>query len=135
MKKKLDALYFGVKLYPLSYSSDQERELATYNLFDFARVKWSVAKYITMTDIERQNVSNPLMFCFGDVWSRCEFEFVVCPWGGTEEDAKITEVGTKVDIYKMYVEPNAEYLMELISSVSQSSAKAYLREERKRLKR
>lgn len=133
-KVSLDSLYFGVKLLPLCYSSKSERnELKTYNLFDFYGVKWSVAKYVSMTPEERKLLSSePYMFCFGDVWGRTEYEFIINSWPYSDDD-KISD-GIKVDTFQMYVEPNAEYLMSLVNSVSVSSAKAYLREERKRLK-
>lgn len=135
-KTKIDDLYFGIKLYPMSYGDKAEkRKLATYNLFSFGRVKWSVARYITMPEKEKKALmSDPLVFCFGDVWSRCEYEFMVCPWGGLNENDKVVDVGMKVDTFEMYVKPNADLLMEMVNSVSVSSAKKYLSEERKRLK-
>lgn len=136
-KAKLNDLYFGIKLYPLSYSSkDKLKELTTYNLFDFGRVKWSVAKYVTMSEEEKKALltRDPLLFCFGDVWSRCEYEFVVCPWGGLDENDKVSDVGIKVDTYEMYVKPNAKLLMDMVNSVTVNSAREYLRKDRKRLK-
>ena len=134
MKKKIDInkLYFGVKLFPISYTSKSERnKLKTYNLFEFGRVKGSVAKYVTMTDKEKKSIlSDPLHFCFGDVRSRAEFEFTACPWPYTDE-MSISNSGVKVDTWSLYVEPNADYLMSLVNSVSPTSAKAYLRDERK----
>lgn len=135
-KVKLDDLYFGVKLFPLSFDSQEgSKNLTTYNLFDFGRVKWSVARWATMNEKERKEIfSDALKFCFGDVWSRCEYEFVVSPWGGLGENDKVVDVGTKVDTYQMYVEPNADLLMKMVNSVSVNSAKKYLAEERKRRK-
>ena len=137
MEKKINInkLYFGVKLFPMSYPSKSKLDkLKTYNLFDFGRVKWSVARYVTMTDKERKSLmSDPVHFCFGDVWSRTEFEFVACPWPYTDKDT-IENSGVKVDTYQMYVEPNADYLMSLVNRVSPTSARIYLREERKRRK-
>ena len=137
MEKKINInkLYFGVKLFPMSYPSKSKLDkLKTYNLFDFGRVKWSVARYVTMTDKERKSLmSDPVHFCFGDVWSRTEFEFVACPWPYTDKDT-IENSGVKVDTYQMYVEPNADYLMSLVNRVSPTSARMYLREERKRRK-
>lgn len=135
-KVKLDDLYFGIKLYPMSTSSkDDLRELKTYNLFNFGRVKWSVARWVTMNDKEKKALwSDPLMFCFGDVWSRCEYEFIVCPWGGLRENDKVKDVGIKVDTFEMYVKPNEKLLMDMVNSVSENSARKYLAEERKRRK-
>lgn len=132
---KIDDLYFGVKLMPLSYNSEEGRtELKTYNLFDFSRIKWSVAKYVTMTDTERSLLHNSLMFCFGDVWSRAEYEFLICPWPYKDGEF-VEQVGQKVDIFTMYVEPNAKLLMDMVNSVSVSSAKKYMTECRKRYKK
>ena len=137
MEKKINInkLYFGVKLFPMSYRSKGELgELQTYNLFDFGRVKWSVARYVTMTDKERKSLmSDPVHFCFGDVWSRTEFEFIACPWPYTDKDT-IENSGVKVDTYEMYVEPNQDYLMSLVNRVSPTSARMFLREERKKRK-
>ena len=132
MKTKLNInnLYFGIKLFSLSYSSKQERKLEAYNLFDFSRVKWSVARYVTMTKEEREvMLLDPIRFCFGDVWGRCEYEYLIRPMVGDDEDE------IKTDVFQMYVEPNAEYLMGLVNRVTKTSAKDYLREERKRLRR
>lgn len=129
MKKvRLDSLYFGIKLFSMSYSNKEERKvLKTYNLFDFSRVKWSVAKYVTMTKEERKSLlTDPLHFCFGDIWSRCEYEYIIRPTVSDEDDE------IKIDAFQMYVEPNADYLMSLVDSVSLNSAKTYLRKEKKR---
>lgn len=132
----INDLYFGIKLFPLSYSSrDKLKELTTYNLFSFGRVKWSVARYVTMSEKEKKSLlsGDPLLFCFGDVWSRTEFEFIACPWPYTDE-MTISNSGVKVDTFEMYVKPNADLLMKMVNSVSVSSAKKYLAEERKRSK-
>lgn len=126
----LDKLYFGVVLYPLSYGSSQDRKPTVYNLFDFGRVKWAVAKYVTMTPENKKKIEDPAMFCFGSVWGRTEFEFMVCPWPYLEGD-KIEDCGAKVDVYEMYVKPNIEHLMELVNSVSVNSAKKCLKENRR----
>lgn len=122
---KIDELYFGIKLFPLSYGSEgQRKELKTYNLFDFSRIKWAVARYITMSEEERKTLSSPLYFCFGDVWSRAEFEFIVNTWPYSD-DEKVSE-GIKVDIWTMYIEPNKDYLTSLLDSVDKTSAQEYL---------
>lgn len=127
MGKNLNDLYFGIKLYSLSYSNEKERqELQTYNLFDLSKVKWSVARYVAMDEEEKKNLlSSPLHFCFGDVWSRTQFEFIINTWP-YKDDEKISN-GLKVDTWTMYVEPNAEYLMELVNSVDKKSAEEYLK--------
>ena len=133
MKEKIsiDALYFGVVLFPQSWTNtDDRREPTEYNLFDFSRVKTSVARWVTMKPSERDEISNPLLFLFGDVWSRTEFEFMMCPWP-FEKDEKISESGIKVDTYRMYVLPNAKLLLDMVNRVSKSSAQKYLTEARK----
>lgn len=132
---KIDDLYFGVKLMPFSYNSKEGRTtLKTYNLFDFSRVKWSVARWVTMSADERKGVSSPLRFLFGDVWGRTEYEFIVCPWPYGDGEG-VSDNGQKVDTFMMYVEPNAKLLMDMVNSVSVSSAKKYMTEWRKRYKR
>lgn len=129
MPKKidLDKAYFGVKLFALNYSSYRERKIETYNLFDFGRVRWSVARYVTMSEEERKgSLSDSLRFCFGDVAGRCEYEYTIRPMVGKEEDER------KIDVFQMYVEPNAEYLMSIVDRISVDSAQKYLREERRR---
>lgn len=127
MKINLNDAYFGIRLFSLSYSSKSEQKLETYNLFSLSRIKWSVARYITMSDEERKTLlSDPLHFCFGDVWGRCEYEFFARPMVGDQEE--------KTDVFQLYVEPNADYLMKIVNSISVNSAREYLRNERKRLR-
>lgn len=129
-KISIDSLYFGVMLYPMSWSSIEERNtLKQYNLFDSSRVKRSVAMWVLMSPEEKRK-KDFLRWCFFDVWGRAEYEFVVCPWPYTDKDT-IDSVGVKVDTWTMYVEPNKDYLRELVDKVTKSSARAYLREQRK----
>lgn len=135
MEKKLNInkAFFGVQLFSLSYSSDTKRELKTYNLFDFSSVKFSVAFYITASEkFKKQYIENPLHFCFGEVQHASEFEFWIARWGGTTGKEKVKNVAEKTDIYDLYVIPNADLLMDIVSRISISSAKKYLSEERKR---
>lgn len=132
MKNKINIndLYFGVRMPQMSYSSLEEKNvLKTYNLFDFSRVKFSVARWRTMSDEARAFINNPLSFCFGDTWGRTEFEWVVNTWP-YKDDEKVEE-GQKVDVYQMYVEPNADLLMDMVNRVTVSSAKKVLAEWRK----
>lgn len=132
---KLDDLYFGIKLMPLSYGTREEGiSLKTYNLFELSRIKWAVARWVTMSDEEKKEITSPLHFVFGDVWSRAEFEFIVCPWPYGDGEG-VSDNGQKVDAYTMYVEPNAKLLMDMVNSVSVSSAKKYMAEWRKMYKR
>ena len=134
-KLALDDLYFGVVISSSSWNNHQNpRGLTTVNLFDSSRVKSSVARWVLMSP-EEKKTHDLLHWCFFDVCGRCEYEFVICPWGGLDKDDKAAEVGQKVDTWRMYVEPNAELLEDLVSRVTQSSAKRYLAEERKRYKR
>ena len=124
-KISIESLYFGIKLYPMSYTKGQRQELKTYNLFDFSRVKYAVAAWVIMPEEEKarkKNLHDQLMWCFSSVWSRTEYEFIVSPWPGNENDSSI-----KIDTFAMYVEPNGELLMDLVNRVSASSAKAYIR--------
>lgn len=120
----LNKAYFGV-------TTLENNKLRTWNLFDNLRVKWSVARYVAMSKEERKNlVSEPYRFCFGDVWGRCEYECVLLPWPSMNEKKAL-----KVDVFQLYVEPNKDYLMEIVDSISVTSAKQYLREERNRYKK
>lgn len=131
----INDLYFGVVMNQMSYSSEEERgNIKTYNLFEFSRVKFAVAMYVGMTESQREELSSPLSFCFGDVHWRTEYEFMMCPWPYRDGDF-VEQAGHKVDIYQMYVEPNAELLMDLIDRVTKSSAKKYLSETRKAYKK
>ena len=136
MKNRINIndLYFGVVLMPMSYSSKEQRtKLETYNLFDFSRVKWSVARWVCMGQEERKIIENPLLFLFGDVWGRAEFEFIVCPWPYGDGEG-VADNGQKVDTYEMYVKPNEKLLMDMVNSVSESSAKEYIRKHRMMLR-
>ena len=134
-KININDLYFGVKLMPLSYWSQKERiSLKTYNLFDLSKVKWSVAMWVTMGEKKREEITNPLHFLFGDVWSRAEYEFIVCPWPYGDGEG-VSENGQKVDTFTMYVLPNEKLLMDMVNRVTKSSASKYLAEWRKTYKR
>ena len=126
-KLKLTDLYFGYKLYKMSYSSREERKIVTYNLFNSSRVLRSVAMWVLMSEDEKKK-HDALAWCFGDVRGRSEYEFVMSPLAGGGEPQK-------VDIWTMYVEPNKELLLDLVSRVTPNSARTYLREERKRYRR
>lgn len=129
-KNKLEDLYFGVVAPGMSSGFN----LTPFNLFQSRRVLWGVATWVVETD------KNPkwgkdhdfLMWCFGDTRARCEWEWLVAPWGGVSGDERLKNVCEKVDVYEMYVVSNAKYLRELVDSVSVSSAKKFISEERKR---
>lgn len=121
----IDKLYFGVK--ELDFNTG---ELVTRNLFDIGGVKWSVSNHIVNKRVFN-SLEDAAFDCFKDVWSRTEHQFMVCPWGGLRDDDKVVEVGQKVDIYKMYVLPNMEYLLDLVNQVDKKDAEKYLAEWRR----
>lgn len=131
MKNKISIndLYFGIMLDQGSFCYPYEGPtFKVHNLFDSSRVKHSVALWVTMSEEKKDQIRNPLMWCFGDVFGHREYEFGVCPlWEPDKAE--------KMDIYRMYVEPNAELLMDMVNSVSLTSAKKYIAEVRKRNRR
>lgn len=127
-KIDIDDLCFMITVHKLSFSSQREREsLETYNIFQISGVKWAVAKYVTMSGEEKRKRDNPLFYCFCDVWSRCEYEMILCPWPCNKGDT-VEEKGQKIDAYELFVKPNEDLLMDMINSVTVSSAKRYLRD-------
>lgn len=121
----LKKAYFGVA------TVDINGDIQFWNLFDNLRVKLSVASYVVMTpEAKKLLLMDPCRFCFGDVWSRCEYEFVVNRWPFGEKD--LVSGGRKMDVYQMFVEPNKDHLMTIVNSISKSSARKYLAEERKK---
>ncbi len=134
-KININDIYFGMVMPKMSYSSNDSRgELGIYNLFDITRVKRAVALYVTMNEELRKEIENPIYFCFSDVRGRAEYEFMMCPWPYRDGDF-VEQVGSKIDMFSMYIEPNAELLMDLVGRVTITSAKKYLSEERKKYKR
>lgn len=113
---KLSDAHFGVMVW-----DSNEHKLKSHNLFDLARNKHFVAEYVAHP--ERHPQGDWALFCFGDVWSRAQYEYQV---GGLFGD-----YSQKIDVWSMYVEPNRQALYDIIHSISKSSALAYLREERK----
>lgn len=135
---KIDKLYFGVRLPKMSYATRDERmQMEECNLFHNGRILQSVARWVVETnkDPKFEKDHDFLMWCFGDVRSRSEYEWVICPWGRLDENDKVVDVGKKVDVYEMYVKPNAGLLREMVNQVSVTSAKNYLREEKKKWRR
>lgn len=131
---EIDALYFGVVLNQRSYTSKEQRfNLETYNLFDLSNIRYWAARWVVMTPEERAQ-RRFLTWCFADVWARCEYEMVACPWPYCEDDT-IADSGRKVDLYTLYVEPNAKLLEAMVSRVSESSARAYIKKEKQRFHR
>lgn len=99
-------------------------ELTQHNLFDSSRVKYSVARWKTMSPkVKRQIKSDVLHYCFFDTCGRCEYEFLIEPWSFAKEAKQ-----QKVDIWTMYVEPNADLLVGMVDSVSIASCREYIKE-------
>lgn len=128
-KISIDDLYFGFKLPSISYIGEAERQkLKTYNLFGSSRVKSSVAMWVAGDDVFRKE-HDFLRWCFSDVHARCQYEWLIAPW--PHRNKEVNEIAQKVDVYEMYVEPNAKLLKGMVDRVSVSSAQRYLRDWRK----
>ena len=124
MKTNIDDLYFGV------CSMDQNTDkMVSYNIFDIHRVKRSVADWVLMNDERKAEIEDPIRYCFGDVWSRFEYEWMVTPLLPKGNQ------GEKVDVYDMYIEPNRALLMDMLDGVSLKSAREWRTEDNKRMKR
>lgn len=120
----IDDLYFGIMLE--DFNAKDDGFLRPANLFNIGRVKWSIAYWITSDDKFRKE-HDLIRWCFGSVWGRREYEFVVSPLISNDDRAM------KVNTFRMYVEPNAKLLRQMVDSVSVASANRYLAEERKRI--
>lgn len=97
------------------------------DLFDLCRIRYWAAKYRIAVEESEYGVfewSDPLVYIFGDVWSRAEFEFVVRTLGGTAE--------RKTDLFDLYVKPNRFKLLNMIQECSITSARQYIRDYNKK---
>ena len=114
----IENLYFGIRLFDFNTG-----KLKTENLFQSLRVMRSVAIWLTMPE-ELQKQRDLVHFCFGDTRGHVEYEMYVRDMvvKSSERDKL-----TKVDVYEMYVLPNADYLTSLVNSVSIKSAERWLR--------
>ena len=121
-KQHIDKVYFGVATVDFN-----DKKLHFWNLFENLKVKWSVAQYALMSKEDRKQLSDPFRFCFGDVWGRVQYEMAIAGLFSQEEPIK-------VDVFTLFCEPNKEYLMSLVDSISKNSAREFIRAERKRLK-
>lgn len=126
---KLTDAYFGITL--LNPNSPKPPELQIMNLFQSLRVLRSVAVYKTRKeelekDLYKDREFDPLHFCFGDTQGRHEYEMLVK--GAFDKDWRL------YDIYKMYIEPNRDYLLELVDKISVQSCEDWLKEEDERYK-
>ena len=127
--KSIDDLYFGVRSASGSWSRGDKFTLDVWNIFDNSRVKLAVASWVIETNKDPKFTEDHefLLWCFGEVHWRCEYEFQVLSWPDHEGDEP-----TKVDVYEMFLEPNETILKQMVSEVSLASAKKYRNEERKR---
>lgn len=108
---KLTDAYFGIKLI-------RDGELVDANLFDSIRVLDSITCWKLMSKSTKRTLSSDLIhFCFGDTMGRYEYEMMVGPLMRGEPQ--------KVDIFQMYVLPNAKLLEDMVKSISVSSAREY----------
>lgn len=133
-RTKIEDLYFGVVLCAPNGGFE------TANLFDLGGVRLSVAAY----KLAPLATTDPLLACFSGVWSRCEYEMVLTDFptpyvDNTDDKDKMERFikwyntnARKFDLYRLYVEPNREYLLSLVDSVSEASARNYLKEYRKK---
>lgn len=138
MKIIQDNLDFNDLKFYVSRPCFDHKKVERWNIFDHFGVKWAVAKYIIMSDKERQRLfeegrHSALLWCFGDYWSRTEYEMIISPWPYKNEQ-ELAEKATKYDIYTLYIEPNEELLMEMIHSVNKETAKKWLAGEARRRK-
>lgn len=125
MKERINFndLYYGI------CSMDQNTEkMVSYNIFDIYRVKRAVADWVLMNDERKSEIDDPIRYCFGDVWSRFEYEWMVTPLLPKENQ------GEKVDVYDMYIEPNRSLLMDMLDNVSLKSAREWRTADNRRLK-
>ena len=135
---KITDLKFMVKRWDFNTSQFED-----FNIFNNGGVLRSVALWVKASKTkkktkndnfilkEHSSPENRLMFLFGDLWGRCEYEFIVKDGqlaGGLFEDVE----GEKTDIFQYYVKPNAKELLEMVDKVSLSSATNFLREDRNR---
>lgn len=98
------------------------KELEIYDLFGSGRVAYSIARWAIMTKEERGRLlSDQLHWCFGDVWGRTEYEWIISDWPRKENEFKI-------DVFQAYVEPNKKLLLDMVDSVTPADARHWFKE-------
>lgn len=117
---KINNLYFGY----VQFDPNTGR-LTRHNLFGDYRVMRNVARWVTLGEHRDTLSSDLLHFCFFETCGRAEYEFVIKPWTGKGEEQK-------VDIWTMYVMPNRMLLEDMVNSVSVNSARAWLKEQKRK---
>lgn len=125
MKERINFndLYYGI-----CNMDGNTGKMKSYNVFDIYRVKRSVADWVMMSDERKSEIEDPIRFCFGDTGGRVEYEWGVSPWPPKEN------VGEKVDVYDMYIEPNRALLMDMLDNISLKSAREWRTADNRRLK-
>ena len=116
---KISDLYFGIQRMDFNTNS-----LVIENLFQSLRVQHSIATWATLPEKIKCQY-DVIHFCFGDTQGRVEYEFLARPM-----IVKIPENPAnwhKVDTYKMYVEPNANYLRSLVEQIDEKEGKRWLK--------
>ena len=116
---KLEDAYFGIML--LNFNNGGTLESA--NLFNSMRVRYAIARWKTQPSL-RKIVDDPLFFCFGSTWGRCEYEWIVSPWVGDGEPDKVC-------VYDMYVKPNEKLLMSIVDDISVASCRRWIRSHKR----
>lgn len=97
------------------------KELEVHDLFASGRVAYSIARWAIMTKEERKGLNSQLSWCFGDVWGRAEYEWIVSDWPRQAN-------GHKIDVYQAYVEPNKKLLLDMVNSVTPADARHWFKE-------
>lgn len=117
---RIHDLYFGV----MAPAWNHTEALLPANLFDLGRIRYWAAKWLVLQADKSPSVpDNPLVFIFGDVMSRVEYEWIVAPISENLSD-------TKIDVFEAYVRPNEKMLLEMVAACSVNSARNYLREQK-----
>ena len=119
---KVDDLYFGIK-----YWDFNDKCLKDANLFDCCHIREMAARYIinkARGQLDDYAKDEPLMYIFGDVWSRCEWEFAIRGIVDDDNDSK------KVDVFSLYVKPNKRLLLDMINDVSLNNALMWRRKNK-----
>ena len=131
----INDLYFCAKRWDFN-----KNKIVDYNIFNSLRVMRSVALYVKATktkkpsarDLYIRSTVDPIMFCFLDLRGRFEYEMDIDENGNLYKPFSNNDNTRKTDIFTLYVEPNASKLMDIVNQVSLTSARKWLREERKR---
>ena len=120
-----------LEFYVQTWDSFKKRR-KTVNIFGSSRIKWSVATYKAgwAKDLEKKEKDfDWLFYCFGDTWSRIQWEF---GFGEPFKNDDGSWDGEKTDVYSVFIVPNRKLLRKMIDEVSLNSCQAYIREERKK---